>query len=356
MDRRTFSRILAATWLASSTFAQATTPPLTRRLLKPPRLSRGDLVGLVAPSGVVDDASIERRVRNIESLGFSVKLGTHIRAARGGYAGTVQERLDDLHAMFRDNEVKAVWAARGGSGCTALLPGLDYGLIRRHPKIVIGYSDITALHVAVYRRAGLVGFHGPVAGSTFSDYSANHLLEVVTNPRPRYVIEMAAENREKAASEPQFTTRTIRPGVAQGRLVGGNLAVLTAMIGTPYAAPLRQHLLFLEEIGEAPYRIDRMLTQLQQSLPALAEAPKRHGFAQCAGVMLGVFQKALPPDNEPSLTLAEVVDSHLATLPVPSVYGYSFGHIPHQFTIPTGVMARLDTEAQTLTLLEPAVS
>ena len=156
---------------------------------------------------------------------------------------------------------------------------------------------------------------------------------------------MSAQHAEKALQEPQFARRIIREGVATGRLVGGNLSVLSALVGTPYAAELKGGLLFLEEIGEAPYRIDRMLTQLSQS----------GGLKNIAGAMLGVFQKAVATDGEPSLTLAEVLDDHFAQLKTPSVYGFSFGHVAQQFTIPVGVRARVDTANATLTLLESAV-
>ena len=172
------------------------------------------------------------------------------------------------------------------------------------------------------------------------------MLAVLMEPQREYTISMAPENAQKAAIEPEFALRTLHPGVAVGRLTGGNLSVLAALIGTPYAAEIRDQLLFLEDVGEAPYRIDRMLTQLQQS----------QALRRAAGVMLGVFGKSAVPPGERSLSLDEVLDEHFANLPVPSVYGYSFGHVAQQFTLPLGIRARLDTAAQTLTLLEGAVS
>ena len=347
MNRRRFTRVIATALAASialsvSANAAAAAP---KRLIKPPRLRPGDLVGLIAPGGVAGDALIEKCVKNLEAFGMRVKISTNIRAARGGYAGTAAQRVDDLHAMFLDREVKAIWPARGGSGCIHLLPKINYSLIRNHPKILIGYSDITALLLAIYRHAGLITFHGPVASSTFSDYSVAHLKAVLMDPQPRFEINMSSQNAEKALQEPQFARRSIREGVAIGRLVGGNLSVLSAMVGTPYAAELSGSIMFLEEIGEAPYRIDRMLTQLSQS----------GGLKNIAGAMLGVFQKAVATDGEASLTLNEVLDDHFAQLKTPSVYGFSFGHIAQQFTIPIGVRARLDTANATLTLLESAV-
>ncbi len=340
---------------------QSTTAPLASKrrwpdgphgthhaLIKPARLQRGDLVGLIAPSGVMDDATIQKSVINVESMGFKVKLSPNIRAVRGGYAGTVAQRLDDLHGMFRDHEVKAIWAARGGSGCSGLLPGIRYDLIRQHPKILIGYSDITALHLAIHRMTGLVTFHGPVAPSTQNDYALTQLAAVLMEPRAQTEINMSIENKRREITQPEFTLRTLRAGVATGRLIGGNLSVLAALIGTPYAAQFKNNLVFLEDVHEPPYKVDRMLTQLDQQ--------QHDALSQAAGVILGVFTKANSPVGDATLTLDEVIDDHLAALPIPAVYGYSFGHIPHQFTIPYGVMAKLDTENQILTLLESAVS
>ncbi len=337
---------LAGAAAGAATGASKPGPERPRRLLKPRRLERGDLVGLIAPGGVVDEALIQKCVANLESLGFSVKPGANLRAARGGYAGTVEQRLEDLHAMFRDREVAAIWAARGGSGCPALLPRIDYGLVRRNPKVLVGYSDITALHLALYAHAGLVSFHGPVASSTFSDYSVAQLHAVLMEPRERTVLPIAEEQLARAESQPQLAPRTFRSGRAQGRLIGGNLSTLCALVGTPYLPPTRRALLFLEEVGEAPYRIDRMLTQLRQA----------GLLAPAAAAMLGVFQRCEATDGEPSLTLAETLEGQLSGLGIPAAYGYSFGHVPQQYTLPVGVRASLDTEARTLTLLESAVS
>lgn len=348
VDRRQFAKLVALGIGASAFTGEAfgEIAPPRKRLIKPPRLKPGDTVGLITPSGHVDQDQIDKCVGNLQSLDLKVKLGKNIRALRGNFAGTAQQRLEDFHAMFADPEIRGIWAAHGGSGAIGLLASVDYALIRRNPKVFVGYSDITALHLAILRRAGLVTFHGPVASSTFSDYSASHLWAILMAPRPEYVITMAEENRLKAMDSPHFSLRTLRAGVAEGTLIGGNLSLLSALVGTPYAADFNRALVFLEDIGEAPYRIDRMLTQLELS----------QSFRHSAAVMLGVFDKCGPPDNEPSLSLAETIDDHLANSSIPAVYGYSFGHIAHQFTLPMGLKARLDTEKQTLTLLESAVS
>jgi muramoyltetrapeptide carboxypeptidase len=317
-----------------------------KHLIKPPRLSQGDVIGLIAPSGRVSDASIEKSVQHIESLGFRVKEGLYLREVYGNYAGSVEQRLADLHRMFLDPEVKAIWCIRGGSGGISLLQHVDYALIRNHPKILLGYSDITALHLAIHRHAGVVTFHGPVAMSTPSEYSYEHMLAVLTDPQPTYTIPMSVENSRRALEEPHYGIRTVHGGVATGPLIGGNLSLVSALAGTQYAADFRDSILFLEEVNEEPYRIDRWMTQLDLSV----------GFAKAAGVMVGICDKCGPAPNEISLTLDQTLDIHLQPLKIPAVTGYSFGHIRNQFTIPVGVRATLDTERQTLTLLEPAVS
>ena len=320
--------------------------PRTRPLIKPPRLREGDLVGLIAPGGHASDASIEKSVRRIEALGFRCKPGANLRAVHGNYAGSVQQRLHDLHAMFADPEVKAIWCLRGGSGCISLISKLDYALVRANPKVLLGYSDITALHLAIGRHAGLVTFHGPVASSTPSAYSTAHMLAVLMDPQPTYTIPMAMENDLRARVEPHYAIRTVHAGQASGILTGGNLSMVSALAGTPYAADFRNSILFIEEVNEAPYRIDRWLTQLDLSL----------GLGTAAAVMIGICDNCGGTDEDITLTLEETLDIHLQPLKVPAVTGYSFGHIGNQFTLPMGVRARLDTERQTVTLLEAAVS
>ena len=285
-------------------------------------------------------------MRNIESLGLRVRLGDNIRLRRGNFAGLPAQQAADLHAAFVDRDVRAVWSARGGSGAALLLPLLDYELIRRHPKVLVGFSDTTALHLAIQRYAGLVTFHGPAGISSFTPYTASHLHAALMEAEVPRTIEPAAENRALAATRPHYGERLIRGGVATGPLVGGNLATLASLVGTPYAARLRGALAFLEDVAEPPYRINRMLTQLSQS----------GELGRAAGVMLGVFNRADPPAGEASLTLEETLVDRIDPLGVPARYGLSFGHVANQFTIPMGVQARFDADAGTLTLLEAGVA
>jgi muramoyltetrapeptide carboxypeptidase len=343
-DFALFAAALAIPGLAAAAPSSRTLP--MKRLIKPPRLRKGDLVGVIAPGGHIDDTGIERAIRNIETLGFKAKLSDNLRAKNGNYAGSVGQRISDLHAMFVDPEIKALWAVRGGSGCISLLSSIDYGLIRRHPKVLLGYSDITALHLALHRHAGLVSFHGPVASSGASEYSHGNLLALLCEPEAPYTIPMALENSRRAETDPHYGLRTVHGGQASGPLMGGNLSLVAALCGTAYAADFRRSILFLEEVNEPPYKMDRMMEQLNLSV----------GFAKAAAVMIGICDNCGPHDKDPSLTLDETLDIHLQPLAIPAVTGFSFGHIRNQFTIPMGIKATLDADRQTLTLLETAVS
>jgi muramoyltetrapeptide carboxypeptidase len=344
-SRRAFATLAAAAVIVP---APAHPPPRTMKhaLIKPPRLRFGDTIALVAPGGHTDDEAIAKAVARIEQLGFRARLGANLRAVHGNYGGSVQQRLDDLHAMFRDRDVRAIWCIRGGSGCISLLARLDYALIRAHPTILLGYSDITALHLAIHRHAGLVTFHGPVASSASSDYTTAHMLAVLMDPQPVYTIPMALENRIRGQDDAQYAIRTATAGRATGPLIGGNLSLVSALAGTPYAADFRKAILFLEDVNEEPYRIDRWMTQLDLAV----------GFRHAAALMIGVCENCGPKEDAVSLSLDQTLDQHLLPLAIPAVSGYSFGHIRNQFTLPVGVLARLDTASQTVTLLEAAGS
>ena len=322
------------------------TAPQDVELVRPPRLRAGDTVGLFASSSRLNQAQVDQGRTQIEALGFKVRLGPQVRAVDGHYAGTAAQRVDDLHRLWADPEVRALWSLRGGAGTAALLPHLDYAMMRRDPKPVIGYSDVTALLLALQQRAGLVCFHAPAATNSFTPFTIAALRAVLMQPQAGTVLRLSADHARRAVSDPAYRTRTVRAGVAEGRLLGGNLSLLASLAGTPYLPAFDGALLFVEEIGEEPYRVDRLLTQLQQA----------QGLHRCAALMAGVFRNCEPRPESPSMPLAQVIDRQFGAAGVPAVYGWSFGHVSDQFTLPLGVQARIDTEAGTLTLLEPAVT
>lgn len=328
--------LIASTMSAGTSKSQA--------IIKPKRLVAGDTIGIIAPAGPATPEAFERALANIASLGFKAKVGASARGKFGFLSAPDKERLADLHWAFSDPEVKAVWCVRGGGGAPRMLGDIDYSLIKKNPKIFIGFSDITALHLAIGQNTGLVTFHGPVAASEYSEYTRKHVLDTLTAASTSRKVEISEFNRAKESS--LFRTVEIVKGKCRGRLVGGNLSLLTALAGTPYALKdIKGKILFIEEINEAPYRVDRMLTQLRQSLD----------LKSVAGIALGVFEDNNAEHARDAKPVLDVVRDRLGDLGVPLIYGLSFGHIRDNMTIPYGINAELDTSAATLSLLESAV-
>jgi muramoyltetrapeptide carboxypeptidase len=331
----------AGTGLVAAAAAGAAAPPAP---VKPPRLRPGDTVGLIVPaSATFLRQDVEIVVDVLGALGFKVKRGAHLMDRYGYLAGRDADRAADVNALFADPEVKGILAVRGGWGSARLLPHLDFEAIRRHPKVLMGYSDLTALLNAVHARTGLVTFHSPVGISSWTPFSVEHLRRVLIQGEAFTMSNPVEVNDTLVPVE--HRVRTITPGAARGRLLGGNLTVLSALVGTPYLPDFEGAILFLEDVGEQIYRIDRMLTQL-----ALAGILRR-----VRGVVFGKCTKCDPGEGYGSLTLEEVFDDHLKPLGVPAWHGAMIGHIDQQWTLPIGLSAEIDAGAGTLRLAEPAV-
>lgn len=343
MNRRLFLGALStASWGLCSLEGQ-----MPRTLLRPKVLRPGDTVGLITPSTYVSDPDkLLLAQRTIEHFGLKMKMGVNVRRREGYLGGSVQERLDDLHAMFRDPEVDAIFAIRGGYGSPQLLDRIDYDLIRSNPKIFLGYSDITALHLAIHKKAGLITFHGPVTLSSFPGYTQDNLRKALFETAP---VGKLTNPPEANSLRPRHLLRTIRPGTARGPLMGGNLSLIAATMGTPFEIETRGRILFLEDVGEQPYNIDRMLTQLRLA-GKLQEA---------AGIVFGDCQECTPrefrPSFESTLSLGEVLDNILGGLKIPVVTGMTIGHTADQLTLPLGVNAALDADKGELTVEESGV-
>lgn len=335
--------------LAGSAAAAATARGAdeTRLLRKPKALKPGDVAGLISPSTFVSDPDLLIKVtRTMEHFGLKPRIGKNVRRKWGYAGGTIQERLDDLHAMFADPEVKGVFCIRGGYAAGHLLDKIDYALIERNPKVFIGYSDITALHLAITRKTGLVTFHGPVTTSAFTAYSQDCYRRALFNTSPLGVLTNPRENN---SLRPQHTLRTIVGGKARGRLVGGNLSLIAATMGTPYEIETRGKILFIEDVDEQVYSLDRMLTNLRLS----------GKLQQAAGIIWGECADCGPKQFKPSFvegnfSLGEMVDNLFGDLNVPVLSGLTIGHTSDQLTLPYGVMATLDADAGTLTIEESA--
>jgi muramoyltetrapeptide carboxypeptidase len=305
-------------------------------------------VAVVAPaSAPPNPQAIDQGIAVLERLGFKPKPGRNVRKRLGFLAGTDRERAADLMNAFLDPRVRAIFCVRGGYGSSRLLPFLDYQAIRKNPKILIGYSDITSLHCALLKECNLVSFHGPMLNSDlirpdFPDFSLSSLMRVVTQPGPFGSVRGGGRDRKEIS--------VLRPGKAAGRLLGGNLTLLCSLLATPWQPDFRGAILFFEDLDEAPYRFDRMLTQLLNA--GLLQ--------QVAGIAIGINKNCLDPKAKKSReyrqTLEDVFRDRLLPLRVPVVSGIPFGHVARVCTLPLGVRALLDANGGDLELIEKAVA
>lgn len=334
-------------------------------LIRPQHLSPGDTLGLVAPaSAPPDPRAIDRSVGVLEQLGFKVKLAPNVRQRHGYLAGTDRDRASDLMQMFTDRRVHGILCVRGGYGTARLLPLLDYRVIRAHAKVFVGYSDITSLHCAFLTQANLISFHGPMLNSDLSradlpDFTRQSFLRTLgalaSLPASNFV-----QPRNTTAGMPALpsisagyrrkTVKILRNGVARGQLIGGNLSVLCTTIGTPWQPPFQGCILFLEDLGEQPYRFDRMLTYLLNC--GLLQ--------QVAGIAIGLNADCEDPkakrSKEYRQTLEDVLKERLLPLKIPIVTGLPFGHVPHNATLPVGAHVTLDAGRGDLLIAQPVVA
>jgi len=325
--------------------AAALEPPA---LIKPKRLKAGDAVALVTPSTEViePDALIMAR-ETCEHFGLNPVMMPSVGKRQPDFAESVRNRASDFNAAWADKQFQAVFCVRGGYGSQHILDSIDYAMVRANPKVLLGYSDITALHLAIQKKTGLVTFHGPVPLSGFTGYTQQHFRRMLFEPGPAGVLTNPVESNKL---RPQHRLRAVRPGVAKGRLVGGNLTLIATTMGTPYEIETKGRILFLEDVGEQIYSIDRMLTQLRLA-GKLQEA---------AGVIWGECNDCPPKDNKPSSAsaygLGETVDNLLGDLKVPVLAGLTIGHTADQLTLPLGVLAVLDAGKGVLRIEEAATA
>jgi muramoyltetrapeptide carboxypeptidase len=299
---------------------------------KPKRLQPGNTIAITAPAGAIfHPEKLEVAKTTLQSLGLTVKVGASITKRSGYLAGTDEERAQELMGFLTDPEVHGIIAARGGWGCARLLNHLDFTTIPETPKVLCGFSDLTFLLNMFHSQLGWTTFHGPVGINTWSPATINSFKEIVMEAKmPVY----------HAADATVYTG-----GRAEGRLIGGNLAVFTTLLGTAWMPNLQDAILFLEETEEEPYAIDRMLTQLQQA----------NVLNQVKAVVFGSCNKCVAEKPEESFTLHEVMQHHFSNFRVPVISGFSFGHTVDKITLPVGINAKLDTKMKTLQLLESAV-
>ncbi len=311
------------------------------KILKPKKLLKGDLIGIISPASSSDDLSkVEAGVKYFERLGYRVEVGKNVGKLHGYLAGSNDERLDDLHYMFKKKNVKAIFTVRGGYGSARLLDKIDYNLIGKNPKIFVGYSDITALQLAIFNKVGLVTFAGPMVAVDFHNGVDSSLEEyfwaAVTSSKSLGKIRMPHEEK----------LFQLNKGDKKGRIIGGNLSVLTSLIGTKFMPDMKGKILLLEEVGEAPYRIDRMLNQLKLSKV----------LGEISGAVLGAFIDCNEKDpTKSSLTLGEVIEDYFSKLKAPVIYNFRHGHIKDNITVPLGINVRVNASRNIIEYMEPAV-
>jgi muramoyltetrapeptide carboxypeptidase len=298
-------------------------------VIKPAALKKGDTIGIISPAGPVKLDELQSGLSLLETHGFEVRLGEYVLDYEGYLAGRDEKRLTDFITMFEDQEVTAVFSARGGYGSMRLLDGIDYGLIRDNPKIIVGYSDITALLLAIYKNAGLITFHGPVAREfqTKDGDNLDDLLKLLRSGKH------AGFNLKRGAC--------LVRGKAKGPMMGGNLSMICHLLGTPFMPCLDGCILFIEDRGESLYRIDRMLTHLRLS----------GQMNKLKGLVAGTFETCGAITEIEHLLKEATFD-----LGIPVATGLKVGHGSINLTVPIGITAELDTEQMILSIVNPVLT
>ena len=318
--------------------------------VKPKALRRGDAISVVAPAGPVVRERIEKAFDYLRSLGYRIKTHGDVFRSRGYLAGDDSTRAEELMAAFADPESTAVWCARGGYGVARILDRLDYDVVQRHPKVFIGFSDITALHLALQNRTGLVTFHGPNlqdgfgAAEDMSSTTEAALWRMISLDEQNSTGEQHCTYAETGVAD--VTLRTIAPGIANGRLTGGNLSVLAGLVGTPYEVDTAGRILFLEDVNEPIYRVDRYLAQL-----ALAGK-----LQAAAGIVLGgfTFDEGAASGGEAAMT--ELLDEYFGKLNVPVLAGLPAGHQRENWVLPINALVEVNADARRVSVIETPVA
>lgn len=340
-NRRSFlkkSALAAAALMAGSAHAKSFAGMKfaeEEKFILPPRLKPGDVLALTAPAGAIfNEETIQKATLAFEAQGFRVKHGDTLKQQFGYLAGTDEFRANELNKLFEDKTVKAIVAMRGGWGCARLFSHLDFKLIEQNPKIICGFSDLTSLLLAIYKKTGLVTFHGPVGNSTLEGFTMENFLRLVKDGEALKMIQPSSD-----------ALHVFSKGQATGKLFGGNLTVWNSLIGTGYLPDTTGALLFFEETEEEPYQIDRLLTQLEIA----------GTLASAAGVIIGKCAKCEAEEPEKSFTLEEVFQQKFGKLGLPVASGFNFGHVKDKFTFPVGMEAIFDTSDSSIKLLKACV-
>ena len=341
MHTRAFLKSLGLLATASPFLSFDFASSLAPVTLRPKALKKGQKVGIVSPSAATADRmEFTYAQEAMEALGLEVKLGENLKNRFGHLAGTDQERAEDLNAMFADPEISAIVCLRGGSGAARILPLLDYEMIKANPKALMGYSDITALHCAIQSQTGLISFHGPNGSGSWNSYHVSQFQQVFFEQKLVSFQNQIGKGDDLVAKGNRIQTLT--SGSVDGKILGGNLTVLTALSGTIYYPDFQDSILFIEDVGEDPYRIDRMMSTLQ--LNGTLSKIKGFIFGQCS--------ECKPGSGYGAFTVDQLMDHYILPLGIPAYIGAMIGHIPKQFILPIGAKVRMNANSGTITMLE----
>jgi muramoyltetrapeptide carboxypeptidase len=306
--------------------------------IKPFKLNKGDTIGVIAPASPMKIKALKAGVSYLQKLGYKVIVGKSVFKKRGYFAGSDKDRLNDINYMIENSEVKAIICARGGWGTLRILDKINYEILKQNPKIISGYSDITSLQIAIYTKSNILTFSGAMVASDMSDFdpfTEKVFWNIVTEVHDNIILKNPNNKKLKA----------IKPGVAEGELIGGCLSLVVSILGTPFQPDFKGKILFLEDIGEPPYKIDRMLTQL-----------KRAGVLQSvSGIVFGEFVDCKPKEKSKSLTLEQVIQDTVRDLNIPVFKGLVYGHINKRVTMPIGARARVDSRKGFIEIMENVI-
>lgn len=312
------------------------------QLVRPPRLKAKEIIGLISPASAPSSAEkVEKAVSYLERCGYRVRLGKHVLDQRGYLAGSDEDRAGDLNEMLRDRSVRAIIALRGGYGTPRILDRVDYRALRKDPKIIVGYSDLTALQLAVLRHSSLVTFSGPMAAvemwNGMDPFTEEHFWKMITEPTSAGLLLNPADD----------PVRMSGTGMVRGRLMGGNLSLVVSLLGTRFCPRFDGSILVVEDVDEAPHRVDRMFVQLKYA----------GVLDSIRALVLGRFTECVPSDpSKPHLTIDQVLSDVVGSVDVPVLANLQYGHIPKKLTLPLGTTAVLNASEGTLEIVEAAVS
>ncbi|MBA5851395.1 LD-carboxypeptidase [Clostridium sp. cel8] len=307
------------------------------------RLKKGDTIGIISPSSFIKPEDIKNSIKILKDLGFNVKEGKHIYDKWGYLAGNDIDRANDLMDMFQDDSVDMILCVRGGYGAMRILPLIDFNIIKKHPKIFAGFSDITVLINTIYSKCNFVTFHSPMCNSNLEDkITLESFLNTLTYGYKPFKIK----NVKGISNNYLRNLKNLNETSASGILVGGNLSLISGTIGTPYEIDTKDKILFIEDVNEEPYKIDKMLTQLILS----------NKLQECSGIILGQFTNCTLSNYERSFTLDEILEDRVISIGKPTIINFQCGHSYPRLTIPIGANVSIDCKNQIISVLEPVVS